>query len=151
MPYLQHTTWTKLDFWINSFQWEHWQCTNSILQTAVRKHEFMDKTMLDDCCCYINIHGLQCVNSLVGMHILKTHVQFSLCAVKMSMLISPSGLSNIYFVQLISHCLKDIFDTGTLVSSARCMNKLNPHQARLVPQWVTVFGRVYHLGMQPAN
>jgi len=77
-------------------------------------------------------------------------VQF-VCCENVLMLISPSGLSNIYFVQLISHCLKDIFDTGTLVSSARCMNKLNPHQARLVPRWVTVFGRVYHLGMQPAN
>ena len=31
------------------------------------------------------------------------------------------------------------------------MNEVNARLARLVLGWVTVFGRVYHLGMQPAN
>ena len=36
---------------------------------------------------------------------------------------------------------------GVVVSGVRCMNEVNAHRARLVPGWVTVFGRVYHLGM----
>jgi len=28
----------------------------------------------------------------------------------------------------------------------RRMNEVNARRARLVPEWVTVFGRVYHLG-----
>ena len=31
------------------------------------------------------------------------------------------------------------------------MNQVNARRARLVLGWVTVFGPVYHLGMQPAN
>jgi len=33
------------------------------------------------------------------------------------------------------------------VSGVRRTNKVNARRARLVPGWVTVFGRVYHLGM----
>ena len=36
---------------------------------------------------------------------------------------------------------------GVVVSSVRRMNEVNARRARLVPGWVTVFGRVYHLGM----
>ena len=36
---------------------------------------------------------------------------------------------------------------GVVVSGVRRMNEVNPRRARLVPGWVTVFGRVYHLGM----
>jgi len=36
---------------------------------------------------------------------------------------------------------------GVVVSGVRRMNEVNAHRARLVPGWVTVFGRVYHLGM----
>jgi len=36
---------------------------------------------------------------------------------------------------------------GVVISGVRCMNEVNPHRARLVLGWVTVFGRVYHLGM----
>ena len=36
---------------------------------------------------------------------------------------------------------------GVVVSGVRCMNEVNARQARLVPGWVTIFGRVYHLGM----
>ena len=31
------------------------------------------------------------------------------------------------------------------------MNEVNARPARLQLGWVTVFGRVYHLGMKPAN
>ena len=36
---------------------------------------------------------------------------------------------------------------GVAVSGVRRMNEVNARRARLVPGWVTVFGRVYHLGM----
>jgi len=36
---------------------------------------------------------------------------------------------------------------GAVVSGVRRMNEVNARRARLVPGWVTVFGRVYHLGM----
>jgi len=36
---------------------------------------------------------------------------------------------------------------GVVVSCVRRMNEVNARRARLVPGWVTVFGRVYHLGM----
>jgi len=36
---------------------------------------------------------------------------------------------------------------GIVVSGVHRMNKVNAHRARLVPGWVTIFGRVYHLGM----
>jgi len=36
---------------------------------------------------------------------------------------------------------------GVVVSGVRRKNKVNAHRARLVLGWVTVFGRVYHLGM----
>ena len=36
---------------------------------------------------------------------------------------------------------------GVVVSGVRRMNEVNARRARLVPGRVTVFGRVYHLGM----
>jgi len=36
---------------------------------------------------------------------------------------------------------------GVAVSGVRRMNEVNSRRARLVLGWVTVFGRVYHLGM----
>ena len=36
---------------------------------------------------------------------------------------------------------------GVVVSGDRRMNEVNARRARLLPGWVTVFGRVYHLGM----
>jgi len=36
---------------------------------------------------------------------------------------------------------------GVVVSGIHRMNQVNARRARLVPGWVTVFGRVYHLGM----
>jgi len=40
---------------------------------------------------------------------------------------------------------------GVVVSGVRRMNEVNARRARLVFGWVTVFGWVYHLGMQQAN
>jgi len=36
---------------------------------------------------------------------------------------------------------------GVVVSGVRRMNEVNARRARLLPGWVTVFARVYHLGM----
>ena len=36
---------------------------------------------------------------------------------------------------------------GVVVSGIRRTNEVNPRRARLVVGWVTVFGRVYHLGV----
>ena len=36
---------------------------------------------------------------------------------------------------------------GVVVSGVRRKNKVNARRARLVLGWVTVFGRVFHLGM----
>jgi len=36
---------------------------------------------------------------------------------------------------------------GVVVSGVRRMNEVNARRAWLVPGWVTVFRRVYHLGM----
>jgi len=36
---------------------------------------------------------------------------------------------------------------GVVVSGVLRMNEVNACRARLVPGWVTIFGRVYHLGM----
>jgi len=42
-----------------------------------------------------------------------------------------------------THCWR----RGVVVSGVRRMNEVNARRARLVPGLVTVFGRVYHLGM----
>ena len=36
---------------------------------------------------------------------------------------------------------------GVVVSGVRRMNEVNPRLARLLPGWVTVFGRVYYFGL----
>jgi len=36
---------------------------------------------------------------------------------------------------------------GVVVSGVRRMNEVNAHRTRLVLEWMTVFGQVYHLGM----
>ena len=40
---------------------------------------------------------------------------------------------------------------GVVVSGVRRMNEVNARRVRLLPGWVTVFGRVHHLGMEQAN
>ena len=44
-------------------------------------------------------------------------------------------------------CDTECWRRGVVVSGIRRMNEVNACRARLVPGWVTVFGRIYHLGM----
>ena len=48
-------------------------------------------------------------------------------------------------------CLPFGWRRGVVVSGVRRMNEVNARRARLLPGWVTVFGRIYHLGVQQAN
>ena len=48
-------------------------------------------------------------------------------------------------MQLISSLFR--WRRGVVVSGVHRMNEVNARRARLVPGWVTVYGRVYHLGM----
>jgi len=52
---------------------------------------------------------------------------------------------NFYFYVHVACCLQ--WRRGVVVSGVRRMNEVNARWARLVPGWVTVFGRAYHLGM----
>jgi len=45
------------------------------------------------------------------------------------------------------HTWHERWRRGVVVSGVRRMNEVNACRARLVPGWVTVFGRVYHLRM----
>ena len=47
------------------------------------------------------------------------------------------------------HCVVVLPSLGGVVSGVHRMNEVNARRARLLPGWVTVFGRVglYHLGM----
>ena len=52
--------------------------------------------------------------------------------------------------QLYFHVVDGLLDgwrRGVVVGGVRRMNEVNARRARLLPGWVTVFGRVYHLGM----
>ena len=53
----------------------------------------------------------------------------------------------VLYTFLGSTCSTCIWRHGVVVSVVRRMNEVNARRARLVPGWVTVFGRVYHLGM----
>ena len=47
----------------------------------------------------------------------------------------------------IPNPIHDRWRHGLVVSGVRRMNEINAHWDTLVPGWVTVFGRVYYLGM----
>jgi len=53
-------------------------------------------------------------------------------------------------IQILLTCLHSYivigWRRGVVVSGVRRMNKVNARRARLVLGWVTVFGRVYHVG-----
>ena len=61
--------------------------------------------------------------------------------------IAPSALETIVFYCFKSYISALTCRRGVVVSGVRRMNEVNARRARLVPGWVTVFGRVYHLGM----
>jgi len=51
------------------------------------------------------------------------------------------------FVETGHTVATDGWRRGLVVSGVRRMNEVNARRARLLPGWVTVFGRVYHLDM----
>ena len=53
-------------------------------------------------------------------------------------------------MRLAADCVYGV-GRGVVVSGVRRMNEVNARRARLVLGWVTVFGRLYHLGMSKAN
>jgi len=60
-------------------------------------------------------------------------------------------LAGVYIGDACSACSGWWRGVGLVVSGVRRMNEVNARRARLVHGWVTVFGRVCHLGMQQAN
>ena len=48
---------------------------------------------------------------------------------------------------LLSALLYALRRDGVVVSGVRRMSEVNVRRVRLVPGWVTVFGRIYDLGM----
>jgi len=54
---------------------------------------------------------------------------------------------NLQQISFILHNSDTGWRRGMVVSGIRRMNEVNARRARLVPGWVTVFGRVYHIGM----
>jgi len=61
----------------------------------------------------------------------------------------PAHDSDAHFCCLLKFLPRDAtrWRRGVVVSGVRHMNEVNVRRARLLPGWVTVFGRVYHLGM----
>ena len=62
---------------------------------------------------------------------------------------NPSGASRMQGNLLVARAelRTALWRRGVVVSGVSRMNEVNTRRARLVPGWVTVFGRVYHLGM----
>jgi len=58
-----------------------------------------------------------------------------------------SSRSGVATLRTAIHLLLTCLRRGVVVSGVRRMNEVNARPARLVLGWVTVFGRVHHLGM----
>jgi len=58
-----------------------------------------------------------------------------------------SSRSGVATLRTAIHLLLTYLRRGVVVSGVRLMNEVNARPARLVLGWVTVFGRVHHLGM----
>jgi len=56
-------------------------------------------------------------------------------------------VNNIDFRLLVSSIRLNGWRLGVVVSRVRRLNEVNARWAPLVPGWVTVFGRIYHLDM----
>jgi len=77
-------------------------------------------------------------------------VWFWVCTGGSSGIIDQLLRRNVPLQGLVSNCLLSFsisWRRGVVVSGVRRMNEVNARRARLVPGWVTVFRRVYHLGM----
>ena len=59
----------------------------------------------------------------------------------------PDVQSDRHHLTVTKQTRVDRWRRGLVVSGVRRMNEVNARRARLVPGWVTIFGRVYHLGM----
>ena len=71
-----------------------------------------------------------------------------MCEQLVPRLLPESGTAEIRTRDLSSLKSKAVgWRRGVVVSGVRRMNEVNARRARLVPEWVTVFGRVYHLSM----
>jgi len=69
-------------------------------------------------------------------------------SVKLKLNMSKNSVDVNYFTKTVSTLLTWYYwRRGVVVSGVRRMNEVNARRARLVPGWVTAFGRVYHLGM----
>ena len=69
-------------------------------------------------------------------------------SVKLKLNMSKNSVDVNYFTTTVSTLLTWYYwRRGVVVSGVRRMNEVNARRARLVPGWVTAFGRVYHLDM----
>jgi len=66
---------------------------------------------------------------------------------RFSRALSTSVFSFFFSFFILAHIASTGWRRGVVVSGVSRMNEVNARRARLVPGWVTVFGRVYHLGM----
>jgi len=119
----------------------------------------------------INVHSAQMVKGMLGLltmcpqevahlrkelliaarHILATDLRNSMSLAIVCCLV-PTALVGMVLQSVMSVCLSVCFHSifwqrGAVVSGVRRMNEVNARRAWLVPGWVTVFGRVYYLGM----
>ena len=67
----------------------------------------------------------------------------------MKMLLSPDRLVNDHILLPLWYVsvAVDFFTVCHCQWLVRRMNEVNARQAQLVLRWVTIFGRIYHLGM----
>jgi len=113
----------------------------------------------------INVHSAQMVKGMLGLltmcpqevahlrkelliaarHILATDLRNSMSLAIVCCLV-PTALVGMVLQSVMSVCLS-VWQRGAVVSGVRRMNEVNARRAQLVPGWVTVFGRVYYLGM----
>ena len=75
------------------------------------------------------------------MHVLG--VRLSVCpSMEQTLLLWPAG-----DIDRLLHGAQHSWRRGVVVSGVRRMNEVNARRARLQLGWVTVFERVYHLGL----
>ena len=78
----------------------------------------------------LHIHGRRCSNT--GQHGTQQRMQ---------------RVTHLQLTYEAEHTHLLTWRRGVVVCGVRRMNEVNARRARLVPRWVTIFGRVYHLGM----
>ena len=97
--------------------------------------------------CYLRLPCFHCVHSILVCDFTVICLFFRVCfyaCVLSNSCIYVCYMQNKYY--LLTYLLTRK-QRGIVVSGVRRMNEVNPRLARLVPGWVTVFGRVHHLIM----